>query len=167
MITNWSLYDSLSDLCGIDPLASEATCSEIFPFDRYCFMNGGKVAKHTLFVMLRKTYGAYLGLSYAIRNWIVHDGLFSASANIKLFDSEMPAKGDSFIMPKESWRVIRERVENGYKITIDRPDIPLDGDVCLLEILSRLEQCNDQFFSHLLGYTGKLLRLNEMQLQAM
>jgi len=163
MATNWSLYDHLSDLSGIDPLAEKKSSSEIFQFDRYCFMNSGKVAKHAVFVKLRETYDAYLGLSYALRNWILHDGLFSVSENRNLFATEMPVKGDRFIIPKESWHALCEKVETEYKTSLDQSDIPKNNDVCLLKMLDLFERHNDQLFAHLIGYTGQLLRLNKRQ----
>lgn len=163
---NWSLYDNVSDLSGIDPLAKDTPSSEIFSFDRYCFMNTGKMAKHSVFIKLRDTYGAYLGLSYVLRNWVVHDGQYSAVTNGRLFETDTPVKGDSFTVSKESWSKIRGQVEDRYKTPVNKPDIPKDTPICLLKILNLLEQHNDQLFAHLIEYTGKLLRLNHMQMAA-
>jgi hypothetical protein len=136
--TGWALYDSLAKVAGILCCVDERSKNEAKPvklpedFLKEKKWVGARVRDH-----LKGGYGWPIGVSYAIRNWLVHDG--HSQNGFPLFKYESPDLGP-FEIANEAWKKIEEKCTSYGVSSVDtrlRPFPDVKGDV-----LNGLKSCN-------------------------
>jgi hypothetical protein len=112
--TTWALYDAIAkvagNLCCVDKRVNNAIKPINLPTDllqSHEFV-GARVSVH-----LKGAYGFPIGLSYAIRNWLMHDG--HAQEGVELFEFEGLTTAPYQISP-EAWSRIQKKVTEDYKV---------------------------------------------------
>jgi len=111
--TTWALYDALAKvagvLCCVDERSKNNAKPVKLPED---LLRGQKFVGARVHDHLKGAYGFPIALSYAIRNWIVHDG--HSHNGIELFNSDGPSAAP-YEISAAAWTKIEEKVTGEYK----------------------------------------------------
>ena len=149
LATTWALYDSISKiagvLCCLDDRAKNPTIpmklAEDFLRGKNCV--GSRVQDH-----LKGGYGRPIAISYAIRNWVVHDG--HSHRGQDLFESDGPT-GTPYRASTRAWEMIEEKVAAEYNTRL-RPFPDIGGN--LLEGLVACHKEVDEAVGFLLAWSA-------------
>jgi hypothetical protein len=122
MGTCWAAYDTISKVAGVLICTDKSAKNLAKPIklqeDLLSLPNavGAHLQEH-----LKGAYGWPIGISYAIRNWVLHDG--NSQDGIDLFRYSTPETG-AFQLSEDGWSKIVERCTNRYKVdeTLTRLD---------------------------------------------
>ena len=109
LATGWSIYDNLSKIAGVlsAKIEKPAKLQEDF------LSSSNVVGTHTR-DHLRRGYGWPIGISYAIRNWVLHDG--NSQDGVELFKYSTHDKTAPYQLSDDGWSKIIERCVNKYKL---------------------------------------------------
>ena len=139
--TTWALYDTLSKVAGVLCCTDERSKNNAKPVKlpedlvRGKNIVGARVHDH-----LKGAYGYPIALSYALRNWLVHDG--HCQNGTELFKSDSPSSAP-YEIANDAWTKIEEKVSGEYKAeatqTRLRPFPPIGAD-----LLAGLELCHEE-----------------------
>jgi hypothetical protein len=114
MGASWAIYDSITKIAGLlictDGRAKNLAKPVKLQEDFLSLPNavGARIQDH-----LKGAYGWPIGLSYSIRNWILHDG--NSQDGIDLFRYSTPETG-AYQLSEDGWSKIVERCNNRYKV---------------------------------------------------
>lgn len=139
--TTWALYDALAKvagiLCCIDERSKNNAKPVKLPED---LLRGQKFVGARVHDHLKGAYGFPIALSYAIRNWLVHDG--HSHNGVELFNSDGPSAAP-YELSAAAWTKIEEKVTGEYKAeaahTRLRPFPNVGAD-----LLTGLETCHEE-----------------------
>jgi hypothetical protein len=139
--TAWAMYDALAKVAGILCCVDERSKNNAKPVKLpEDFLRGQKFVGARVHDHLKGAYGFPIALSYAVRNWLVHDG--HSHNGIELFKSDGPP-GASYEISAAAWAKIEEKVIGEYKAepahTRLRPFPNVSAD-----LLSGLEGCHEE-----------------------
>jgi hypothetical protein len=127
MGTCWAIYDNLSKVAGIlictDKSARNPTKPVKLQEDLLRLENsvGAHIQDH-----LKGGYGWPIGVSYAVRNWVIHDG--NSQDGIELFRYSTHETAP-YQLSDEAWTKIVERCNNKYKVDDTHTRLILFPDV--------------------------------------
>jgi hypothetical protein len=141
LATTWALYDSLAKvsgiLCCVDERAKKSSKPIKLPED---FLRGQKCVGARVHDHLKGSYGWPVGISYAVRNWLVHDG--HSQNGVELFKFDSPNSAPFEISDGALDKILSKCTEE-YKSdrlqTRLRPFPELHRD-----LLVGIEKCNDE-----------------------
>jgi len=112
--TTWAIYDSVSKVAGrlvcVDSVAKNEGKSPKLPED---FLRDKDKVGARMHGHLKESYGWPIGFSYAIRNWLLHDG--NASDGVELFSTRQVSP-NPYQISDEAWEKLEEeKCRNQYK----------------------------------------------------
>ena len=141
LTTAWAIYDALAKvagiLCCVDERSKNNTKPVKLPED---FLRGQKFVGARVHDHLKGAYGFPIALSYAIRNWLVHDG--HSHNGIELFKSDGPP-APPYEISAAAWAKIEEKVTNEYKAEPAHTRLRPFPNVCA-DLLFALESCHEE-----------------------
>ncbi len=114
MAASWTVYDRISKIGGLlictDGRAKNLAKPVKLQEDFLSLPNavGARIQDH-----LKGAYGWPIALSYAIRNWVLHDG--NSQDGVDLFRYSTPETGP-YQLSEDGWSKILERCNNRYKV---------------------------------------------------
>ncbi len=120
--TTWAIYDSLSKVAGklicVDSVAKNEARPPKLPEDFLFGKNsvGARAHEH-----LKESYGWPIGFSYAIRNWLLHDG--NSQDGTELFDSR-DASIEPYKISDKAWDKLEEKCRTRYKVSECQTRLP-------------------------------------------
>ena len=112
--TSWTIYDCISKIAGVLICTDKSAKNPAKPVklqeDLISLPNslGAHIQDH-----LRDAYGWPVGISYAIRNWLVHDGNSQDGIDLFRYSTHEAAP---FQLADDAWNKIVERCNNRYKV---------------------------------------------------
>ena len=120
--TTWAMYEQISKVAGNLVCAENVVKNTIQPHKITDYLNKGeKIAGSNFPSFLKKSYGWPIGVSYAIRNWMIHDG--ETSYGIKFFSDEIGSKAP-FELTSEAISQIERKCHSDYKVDPDQSRRP-------------------------------------------
>lgn len=137
----WAVYDSIAKIAGLlictDGRAKNLAKPVKLQEDFLSLPNavGARIQDH-----LKGAYGWPIGLSYSIRNWVLHDG--NSQDGIDLFRYSTPEAGP-YQLSEDAWGKVVERCNNRYKVdeSLTRLDpFPSIAD----DLVGGLAQCHGE-----------------------
>jgi hypothetical protein len=159
LATTWALYDAISKvagiLCCIDERSKNITKPVKLPED---FLRGQKFVGGRVHDHLKGAYGWPIGISYAIRNWLIHDGHSQNGIELFKFDASSPSP---FEISDGAWSIIMEKCTAEYKADSSQtrlrpfPEIHLD----LLEGMAKCHQEADEAIEFVLLWAAGAVKL--------
>lgn len=164
MTAAWAAADSITEVVGdlVRPtkrLKSVKLVSHFVSEEKAHESERDKIP-FLLYKEIRKTFGWPIGLSYAVRNHLVHDGGQSSGRN---FFEDGPGSTSAFRISQEGWDFVCGKAraygvaDSGFSRATDWPSSPTDDfrvlmDVCIREM--------DDALGVLLGYACTSLKTN-------
>lgn len=148
--TTWALYDALAKvagiLCCVDERSKNPAKPVKLPED---FLRGQKYVGGRVHDHLKGAYGWPVGISYAVRNWVVHDGHSQNGVELFKYDSSTTAP---FELSDGAWDKIQDKCMGEYKAdssqTRLRPFPEIHKD--LLEGMARCHEEADEAMAFVL-----------------
>ena len=162
--TTWAASDSITEVAGdlLRPLPGFRSVKLVSHFvsNEDAHQKERDKVPYLLYQEIRKTFGWPIGLSYAIRNHLVHDGGQSSRAH---FFEDGPGSTAAFRISHPGWDFVCDKAraygvaDSGFSRMNDWPVVPTDDfrvlmDVCIREM--------DDALGVLLGYACAALRTN-------
>jgi hypothetical protein len=139
--TTWALYDAVAKvagiLCCVDQRSKDPASPVKLPED---LLQGQKCVGARIPDHLKGAYGLPIGLSYAIRNWLVHDG--HAQNGVELFEFE-GLTSTPYQVSSAAWDKIQDRVTNVYKVDSSQTRLRPFPDV-QRNLLPGLVDCHEE-----------------------
>jgi len=155
----WTMYDALAKvagvLCCVDERSKNATKPVKLPED---LLRGQRFVGARVHDHLKGAYGRPIGISYAVRNWLVHDGHSQNGIELFKFYSPTPAP---FEMSDTAWSKIEDKCLNEYKADPSHTRLRSFPDVRgdLLEGMVCCHQEADEAIGFVLAWSSGAARL--------
>lgn len=114
MASTWVVYDTLSKIGGILLCTDERAKDRAKPVKlQEDFLGGRNTVGARVQDHLKGAYGWPIGLSYAIRNWVLHDGHTHEGIELFRYNAQDVAP---FEVSEAGWQKIVERCNEKYKV---------------------------------------------------
>ncbi|PSR33243.1 MAG: hypothetical protein C7B46_10880 [Sulfobacillus benefaciens] len=164
MTAAWAAADSIIEVAGdlLRPLPGFRSVKLVSHFvsDEDAHRQERDKVPYLLYQEIRKTFGWPIGLSYAVRNHLVHDGGQSSGSN---FFEDGPGSTSAFRVSQTGWDFVCRKAraygvaDSGFSRATDWPTPSTDDfrvlmDVCIREM--------DDALGVLLGYACTALKTN-------
>jgi hypothetical protein len=155
--TTWALYDSISKVAGILCCTDDKAKNHLKPVKlpedliRGKDVVGARVRDH-----VKGAYAWPIALSYAVRNWFVHDGHAHNGVDLFKFDGSEPAP---FELSDDAWQLILSKCTSDYSAQNTQTRLSTPPDI-RSHLIDGLETCHaeiDEVMSFvLLWSTGSI-----------
>ncbi|HND31233.1 MAG TPA: hypothetical protein PKY30_08975 [Myxococcota bacterium] len=154
----WSLADHLTGVCAKIVCPKCQTKDPRTPVQLVSgFLKRDKVdTPASLSEPLRLCFGWPIGISYALRNYFIHDGALNPEDPLTFFREETPDSG--FMLTEDGWMTI-ENIARKYSVRPEqhRAVWPSDPTADLRPVLAACEQDLDEALGLLLGTATKMM----------
>jgi hypothetical protein len=148
------LYDAVTKIAGVLCCVDELAKNLVNPIKlQEHFLRGNNCVGAHVQDHIKGGYGRPIAISYAIRNWIVHDG--HSQNGLDLFDSDSPT-GAPYRLSARAWAKIKEKIAAEYNTRL-RPFPDMQDN--LLQGLMACHEEIDEVIGFLLCWSTGAARL--------